>query len=507
MPRSISGRIFGGFLVLMLAFGGVMGFAIYRMQAVREQLALINRSYLRLTLLLGELHVTQGNLLTTVAERAAGGGISDFVQRQVELARQYRLNRVRAARQLVHRTLAAQAGHRDVQVLRRIETSLRELEQAFAGHEGRFDRLFGAQGGEGWQLRQVGEALLGQERKLGSRIWRLRYLLRGEVEAAALEVEADQRATVWAGSALVLLVLLVSLAVTLRARRTLSPLRTLVEGTKRIGSGDYAGRVNVPSDDELGVLAAEFNHMASAVEEREQRLIRSERMAAAGLLASHITHEVRNPLSSISLNTEMLEEELTAFAPDASQEARALCGAIRKEVDRLTGITEEYLAFARLPKPNLETENVNEILGSLLSFMSGELAGRGVKLEYAPGGVPTIQADENQLRQAFLNLVRNAGEAMAATGGVLRVTTAAEEGAVEVRVADTGPGIDGVHLGRVFEPFFSTKEGGTGLGLALTQQIVQEHGGGIAVESTPGTGTTFTVRLPVSGGRDRVGEV
>ena len=126
------------------------------------------------------------------------------------------------------------------------------------------------------------------------------------------------------------------------------------------------------------------------------------------------------------------------------------------------------------------------------------MRGQGVTVEaQLSEAAPRIQADENQLRQAFLNLLRNAGEAMAGAGGTLLVATAATDGALEIAVSDTGPGIEEDHLKQVFEPFFSTKERGTGLGLALTQQIIHEHGGTIAVRSAPGDGTVFTISLPL----------
>jgi len=499
MSRSISARIFSGFLVVTLGFAGVMGYTVYRMHRVRQDLELINKSYLRLTLILGEFYTIQGSLLNIIAERSAGRASSTFLRRQVELARRYRLRDVRLASELVKRARALGPGQSDRQFLEQTERKLAELLKAFTENEMLFSGLFGKKQTPPPKLREAGEVLLRSERKLEGMTRRMRNRLRGQVKKAAVAVEADQRYGIMAGLALVLLAILVSLVVTFRARRTLKPLQTLVQGTKRIGAGDYAGRVDVVSSDELGVLASEFNNMAAAVQEREAKLIRSERMAAAGLLASHITHEVRNPLNSISLNTEMLEEELgSAQESQAAEESRALCRAIRQEVDRLTDITEEYLRFARLPKLVLEAEQVNELLGNLLDFLSGEMKEQSVTVKRNLGdGIPPIQVDENQLRQAFLNLMRNAGEAMAEKGGTLTVETKLTGGVVEVRIADSGSGIDADDFDQVFEPFFSTKDHGTGLGLALTHQIIVEHGGEIGVESTKGEGTAFTVRLPV----------
>jgi signal transduction histidine kinase len=169
-------------------------------------------------------------------------------------------------------------------------------------------------------------------------------------------------------------------------------------------------------------------------------------------------------------------------------------------VDRLNGVTEEYLRFARLPRPVKAREDVNEILSGLLDFTAAEMAAAGVGVRRELGaGLPPVEADEGQLRAAFLNLLRNSREAMPGGGAVTVRTRGGADGAVEVEVADDGPGIPSADLGRIFDPFYSTKSGGTGLGLAFALQVVREHGGSIACRSEPGRGTAFTVRLPAAG--------
>src|SRR5262249_46076097 len=157
---------------------------------------------------------------------------------------------------------------------------------------------------------------------------------------------------------------------------------------------------------------------------------------------------------------------------------------ITYEVDRLTAITEEYLAFARLPKPRLQPESANQVVEALATFVREDLASRGVALEvHLASDLPRAMLDEGQIRQSLLNLVRNAAEALGGNGGgtVSLSTRAGEPGRVEIEVADDGPGIPADVQARLFDPFFSTKEGGTGLGLALTHQIVHDHGGDIQV--------------------------
>ena len=161
------------------------------------------------------------------------------------------------------------------------------------------------------------------------------------------------------------------------------------------------------SRDEIGDLARELDAMAAALEEREQRLIRSERLATVGRMAAQITHEVRNPLASIGLYAELLGDEF-AERP----EARRLVNSITSEVDRLTEITETYLRFARLPRPKLDREDLPAMVASVVEFARAELLQAGIVLETELTPGVEVAADESQLRQALLNLMRNAREAM-----------------------------------------------------------------------------------------------
>ncbi len=301
----------------------------------------------------------------------------------------------------------------------------------------------------------------------------------------------SRRITIYLGLTAVLLGLMVTIWVVI----TLRPLRRLRDAARRVAAGEYGSRIDEKGPAEVKDLARELNSMAHAVEERERELVRSERLAAVGKMAAMITHEVRNPLSSSGLNTELLDDELG----ENQKEARELVQAIHREVDRLTAITEEYLTFARMPKPKTAPEAVNTLVGSLVGFVRPDLATKGVKLDVdLADGDPIAQIDAAQMRQCLINLVRNASEAVVTKGGgtVTLRTRRATGDRITIEVQDDGPGIAPEVLPRMFDPFFSTKEGGSGLGLALTQQIVKDHGGDLSVESTVGRGTTFTVSVP-----------
>jgi signal transduction histidine kinase len=234
---------------------------------------------------------------------------------------------------------------------------------------------------------------------------------------------------------------------------------------------------------------------------RAEEVLASERLVTIGKMAAQVAHEIRNPLSSISLNAELLEDEINSYEGVSTEEARSLLTAIMSEVDRLASITEDYLKFARLPRPVWEKENINHILLDLLNFSKEEIAKHGIQVitQFDPS-IPEIKVDEKQLREAFLNILKNAFEAMP-QGGELQITTARTGEQIEVIISDTGIGIEEKNLEKIFTPFFTTKEEGTGLGLALTQQIIHEHGGTIQCKSQVGKGTTFILRFPGVGQR------
>ena len=169
-----------------------------------------------------------------------------------------------------------------------------------------------------------------------------------------------------------LLALAIGVGAALVSQRLLSPIQRLTEGVKAVAAGDLTRKVELRSRDELGLLAREFNNMAASLDRQRSELRRAERLAAVGRISAQITHEIRNPLNAIGLNAELLAEEL-AQVKDAPAEAVQLVAAISREVDRLNGVTEEYLRFARLPRPTLGRQDLNEVVGSLLDFLAPEL--------------------------------------------------------------------------------------------------------------------------------------
>ena len=245
----------------------------------------------------------------------------------------------------------------------------------------------------------------------------------------------------------------------------------------------------------------------SATRRLEEDLLRSEKMAAVGKISSKVVHEIRNPLASINLNVDLLGELLDDPGATPEAETREILGVIKREVRRLSQITEEYLQFSRLPRASFRPERLNDIVVELADLVRPLIARKGVQLVLTLDEAdPEAICDATLLRQALLNLLRNAVDAVDEGTGRIQVATRAIAGeetdpatvtgrSVEISVEDDGCGIADELRDRIFEPFFTTKRDGTGLGLALVQRAVEEHGGEIRCVSLPGKGTAFRVRI------------
>jgi signal transduction histidine kinase len=499
----VATKIFLAFAVSLAAFAAVAVFSVGRLQELRRDLRLLTAGYLPLTRVAAEIEVKDW-----VASRALEARALDRAAREAYLpvARAHFPALVRE-RLLEGQQLAAGAAPyargADARFLSDVAGRLDALATRWAVYDreasGLFDAILAGEGGD-----PASAAVF------DARVLRVRQLEKGlSLDVKLLQVALESRvndrihATEQTESNTALLIVLyscIALAVgvgaALISQRLLSPIERLTEGVKAVAAGDLSRKVEVRRTDEIGLLASEFNAMAASLDRQRSELRRAERLAAVGRISAQITHEIRNPLNAIGLNAELLAEEIAGLPAPA--EARQLVAAISREVDRLNGVTEHYLRFARLPRPMREPQDLDELLGGLLDFLAPELTAAGITVErQLSSRLAPIRGDEGQLRGAFLNLLRNAREAMPG-GGRITVKTRPVQGGVEAEICDTGEGIPPDDLTRIFEPFYSTKERGTGLGLAFTQKVVEEHGGTIQCESALGHGTVFTLRLPAA---------
>lgn len=549
---SIRSKILLGFVLVLLSSGGATLYGAWAVRTLGQQLRLVALGYSALRLQLQDQQTLQANLQRRVAEpdsspRSLAAVTADRKRRRI------RLQGARQHVQDLRRTLP----QRDASFLAGVDDELAQLEQIYVATD---------------SLEPGTPAVRDMEDHATQLLEHLSSTLTNKVVEVVSVGERHEKRAVWVTIVLAVSAAIIGFLVLLLVQTTLRPLRRLADSAKEVARGNYqiwqiwpswqaghaapaalakarskgeqpAGEDSPESAlDEVGQLAREFRVMAAALAEREQRLRRSEQLAAVGKMAAQITHEVRNPLTAIGLNAELLADEYS----ERDVEAQKLAQAIVKEVDRLTQITEQYLRFARLPAPRLERMDLNDLLRSLLQFAGEDLRSRGVAVALElDESVPAVQADEGQIRQAVLNLVRNASEAMqqAASSAnasandsdndrdsgneddrldradaptpqpclTVRTRSVAAGGSgstgrmVCIDIVDTGPGISSEHQQQIFEPFFTTKRGGTGLGLALALEIITRHGGQLRVESpvwpeTPGRrahGTRFSVELPV----------
>ncbi|HEX9402332.1 MAG TPA: ATP-binding protein [Anaeromyxobacter sp.] len=499
--RHVATKIFLAFAVSLLAFAAVAGFGIVRLHEIRRDLRLLSGGYLALTRVAAQLEVKDW-----VATRALEASALDRGAREVYLpiarARFTGLvhDKIDEGRRVTRESRALARGD-EARFLDEVSVRLDALDARWQEYDHEARALFDAlEAGEGQdpRTRAAFEARAQEVRQLEKGLSLDVKLLQVSLETQIADrVHASERAegrTVLLTIVYSLLALAIGAGAALVSQRLLSPIQTLTEGVKAVAAGDLTRKVELKSHDELGLLAREFNAMAASLAGQRDELRRAERLAAVGRISAQITHEIRNPLNAIGLNAELLAEELTRGPAPA--EAIQLVHAISREVDRLNGVAEEYLRFARLPRLSLGRQDLNEVIGSLLDFLAPELQAAGVEVaRELADGVLGLRADEGQLRAVFLNLLRNSREAMPG-GGRITVRTRRDGEAVEAEVADTGGGIPPEELTRIFEPFYSTKERGTGLGLAFALQVAKEHGGTIRCDSWVGRGTTFTLRLP-----------
>jgi signal transduction histidine kinase len=237
-------------------------------------------------------------------------------------------------------------------------------------------------------------------------------------------------------------------------------------------------------------------HLAGVVEMTRQ-LEKAERLSALGQLAAGVAHEIRNPLNAISMASQRLKREYMPADEEKKEEFGTLTGVIRDEIRRLNGIIEEFLTFSKSRRLELHDSPVHEVLQKIVNLISAEAAAKGISLRTDWGNEPiVIPMDMDKLQQALFNFVKNAMESISAEGIVTLSVRDAEKGRVGIRVSDTGCGMTTGEVDRIFNPEYTTKEKGLGLGLPLAHEIIRGHGGEIRVLSRKGEGTTFEILLP-----------
>ena len=497
-PRStIARRVLVSFAITVIAFAVTLGWGIFAQRRAADDSVELARGYLPVAMRLAQLRAAQTTLSTLVDgipdEREPGS-----TRALLETLAGARRTMFVETRTAITQTLPAVGRDATRALAPQLESDLDAVEQLLDGDHVLFERLYAAIGsGDRDGINRTIVSLGALEHDADRRLRVLAARVAASIDALSSEARDRELRSIWGLVVLAALTLAVGVVVSLHVRRLLSPLARVTERARSVAGGDLTARTVAPSDDEIGQLETAFEKMVSGLSRAQALALSNERLAAIGKMAAHVTHEIRNPLSAMGLNIEMLEEEIVEDGA-ARPEVKNLLAAIHREVQRLEHLSEEYLRVARLPQPRMEADDVAAAVREIVTFARPEieLAGSRVDLTVEDDLRPAL-FDEAQLRQALLNLLRNAREAMPG-GGVIEVRVAAEGMSVVVDVADRGGGIPEDIRARVFDPFFSTKGEGTGLGLAITRHILEAHGGSVTCEPRAGGGTAFRLALPIA---------
>lgn len=296
----------------------------------------------------------------------------------------------------------------------------------------------------------------------------------------------------------VFLGVLISAILTTRMSR---PIRELAEAATEVGHGNWGIRVESSSKDEIGKLAAAFNHMTEELMAQRERLVQTERVAAWRELARRLAHELKNPLFPLQITVENLLRARENTPEQFDEVFRESTATLLAEIANLKNIVQRFSDFSKMPAPQLQSVDLDELVRSVAQLFQGQLTQRANRIEpeLQIGHAPLVSADPVLLRRVIENLVLNAIDAMP-DGGKLTFRTAKDDGFAIFELIDTGKGLTREECDRIFTPYYTTKQHGTGLGLAIAQSVVSDHHGRISVSSRKNQGTTFHVELPLYAG-------
>jgi two-component system NtrC family sensor kinase len=496
--RSVTQRVTLSYVIVTVAFSLVAGWNVYALRTATLEAELLRSGYLPLALTLRDIvgdHDTWSSQLNHVTTAPNPAVTRVWFDQMLNVGRPRSFDAARSA-------LSRAFGDQSVELRslgERLASEATDIETFLAADREHIARLFDAlQARDSERAQAVRDELVRRGYEGRQRLVGLERTVKTNVDVLLDDARARERL---AARLLVVsagFTVIVGLFVAWHARRLLAPLAAVTERARAVSQGDLTPRPVVAKNDEIGELAVTFESMVGAIARANAELLASERLAAIGKMAAQVTHEVRNPLSSLALNVELLEEELGGGGGEAS----ALLTAVKLEVERLTQLTEKYLSLARRSHPDFHEEDLGVVVSDAVASSQAELSQHEIRTELSiEPGLPTVSLDETQIRQVMLNLIRNAREAMAG-GGELGVAVKAlrppePPELLEISVKDSGGGMDEQTREHLFEPFFTTKRHGTGLGLAITQEIVEAHGGKIRCERQEPRGTRFVIELPV----------
>lgn len=604
MRLSLRTRILSAFGISFVLFLGAMGYSIEQMRALGDDLELLNDGYLPLARLAAKVESYQDRIdldvvrLRRDSQRPVAAFRSNTALHTTGITNV--ITQGRATVELAWRTTPHPDEREALLAVQGLLDRLHALIEAYEETSRKWRTLateVHADGDDG-RVQAVQAELVKRQKELQTAVKQLNVVLDDRIRRVNERVTRAQARATTVGGGLAAVALALGLAMLAWTLLTLRPISRLTTQVQRVAAGDYSGRIALRRDDEIGVLAREFDTMAQSLAERDRRLVEraeelnrlsrylrsvldtihlglvveeegrvtvvnpaarrmwnvveeeplpplldeldegrwtgiavkrrrydievapfgqggrllvgedvtqalldrerlehSERLALIGKMLAQICHEVRNPLNAMSLNADLLSEEMSLLDPEGETEGKELLHVIVQEILRLDGVTEHYLDMVRRPAPQCAPHSIVELVRSVAALEEAEFHRRGVSLSLSlPEGEIQADVDENQIRRALVNVLHNARNS-GAKKVVLGVR--ASEDQVSVHVRDDGPGMDAHTLERAFDPFFTTRSKGTGLGLAITRRIVDDHGGRVHCRSSHGEGCEMVIRLPL----------
>jgi signal transduction histidine kinase len=286
----------------------------------------------------------------------------------------------------------------------------------------------------------------------------------------------------------------------LLTRNFTAPIGELTAAAGRVAEGELDAELPVGRTDDVGALVATWNAMLGRLKEQralESRLAAAERRASLGHLASGIAHEIRNPLNTIGLAVDYLRRRFRPEEPSAREEFEKTTQSLREEIARLNDLITNFLTFGKPLNLRKERLDAASVVARLAEDLNPEAKSRGIDIRVGGGSTAIVEADPGLLKSALLNVALNALQMMP-SGGSLKIDVEVGPESVRIVFDDEGPGIPPENLGRIFEPYFSTREAGVGLGLAMTRKIATDHGGDLTADNRPEGGSRFVLQLPAA---------
>jgi nitrogen fixation/metabolism regulation signal transduction histidine kinase len=280
------------------------------------------------------------------------------------------------------------------------------------------------------------------------------------------------------------------------------PIHNIVNAARTVAAGDLSLELKTDRTDEIGELTHSFNYMVQKLREEralEEKLREAEHLSGIAQLAKSIAHEIRNPLNFISLSIDHLKKKYMPQGNEDKEKFEVLIVSIKHEIQRLNKLVGDFLEYGKPMRLSLQVIDLGNLIGEVLELVRAKAEKDGIRITYRNGEIPVLSVDPELIKTCIFNIILNAFQAMP-EGGDLTVITKTSNGEAYIIVEDTGIGVSNENMQKLFDPFFSTKITGLGLGLAMTKRVVEEHGGKADFQSTEGKGSVMTISLPIREG-------